>query len=92
MPKRTISRSYPTVMPQNLAAFLLEVSRVFDVTLATLHPDEMGHDRWLCVLEFSDGSEVFHYVSQKDLDSVPRYTERWIHDVHNRIIMKRSIR
>lgn len=71
--------------------FLVEVSRAFDVTLATLHPDEMGDDRWMVHMEFPGGEEVSKYV-QTSFASNKGYLRRWIESVHNYLVRKRSVR
>jgi hypothetical protein len=89
--RKLISRTLPEHPPEEMKVFLLEVSHAFDVTLATLHPDEMGDDRWLICLELPCGEEVLKYV-QTSFATNPKYLRRWIESVHHYLVRKRSMR
>lgn len=67
---------------------------MFDVTLLTTHPSELGNANesdWLIWMELPSGEEFWQYASP-NLAGNKRYVENWIHKMHSKIIRSRSVR
>lgn len=80
--------------PESIKRLAEEVASVFDVTLLTTHPSELGNaseSDWLIWLELPSGEEFWQYASP-NLAGNKRYVENWIHKMHSKIIRSRSVR
>lgn len=83
-----------TTEPESIKKLAEEVVSVFDVTLLTTHPSELGNGEesdWLIWLELPSGEEFWQYASP-NLAGNKRYVENWIHKMHSKIIRSRSVR
>lgn len=78
--------------PEQIKRMADEVASVFDVTLLTTHPSELGRgNEWLIWLELDSGEEFWEYADVKHAGE-RRYVEEWIKAMHHKIVRARSVR
>jgi hypothetical protein len=80
--------------PETISRMAMEIASVFDATLLTTHPSELGNaseSDWLVWMELPSGEEFWQYASP-NLAGNKRYVEDWIHKMHSKIIRSRSVR